>query len=62
MSDVNRWMSAAEAVEHLRLPSLGAIYKLVKRGKLPYTRLGRNIRFDRFALDKLLERASVKAA
>lgn len=49
------WLTAREAVMYLRLPSLGALRNLVYRRKIPFSKLGRNLRFDKRALDRFLE-------
>lgn len=50
-----KWLNAREAVEYLRLPSLGALRNLVYRRKIPFCKLGRNLRFDREGLDRFIE-------
>jgi excisionase family DNA binding protein len=49
------WLTANEAAEYLRLPSVGAIRVLVCKRKIPFHKLGRNLRFKRVELDRLLE-------
>jgi excisionase family DNA binding protein len=49
------WLTAGEAAEYLRLPSVQAVYKRVERGQLPVHRFGRLHRFRRAELDALLE-------
>lgn len=49
------WLTAIEAAEYLRLPSVGAIRVLVCKRKIPFHKLGRNLRFKRIELDRLLE-------
>lgn len=61
METPNRYMTPPETVEHLRLPSLKALYGLVARKQIPYIRLGsRLLRFDRVALECWLARRAVK--
>jgi excisionase family DNA binding protein len=49
------WLTAEEAAEYLRLPSVRALYKRVERGQVPAHRWGRLFRFRRPELDALLE-------
>ena len=51
---LHEWMTAAEAAEHLRLPSVNALYQRVARGQMKALRLGRQMRFRRRDLDALL--------
>jgi excisionase family DNA binding protein len=51
------WMTAAEAAEHLRLPSVAALYQRVARGQIKAHRLGRQMRFRRRDLDALMRAA-----
>ena len=55
-----KWLTAREAVVYLRLPSLGALRNLVYRRQIPFTKLGRNLRFDREGLDRFLESSRTK--
>ena len=48
------WLTADEAVSHLRLPSRKALYQAVRRGRVPVHRLGRSLRFNRAILDQML--------
>ncbi len=53
-----RYLTPRETLDYLKLPSLNALYKQVRRGGIPawcYTRVGRNLRFLRVALDEWLE-------
>lgn len=52
-----KWLNSNEAVIYLRLSSLGALRNLVYRRKIPFVKLGHRLRFDREALDRLLESA-----
>ncbi len=47
------WMTTKEASEYLRL-SPEALRIQVHRGKIPFSKLGRRLRFKREDLDKLL--------
>ena len=55
-----RWLDAHEAVVYLRLPSLGALRNLVYRRQIPFTKLGRSLRFKREELDRHLDLLSVR--
>lgn len=55
-----KWLTSREAVMYLRLPSTGALRNLVYRRKIPFTKLGRSLRFDREALDRFLESSVTK--
>lgn len=49
------WLTTAEAVAYLGLPSRKALYQAVRRGQVPARRLGvRRMRFSRDELDRLL--------
>ena len=54
------WLTAREAVMYLRLPSLGALRNLVYRRKIPYSKLGKLLRFERRALDRFLESSTTQ--
>lgn len=56
------WLTAAEAADYLRLPTVRALYKRVERGQVPAHRLGRQFRFHRRDLDALLGSGPVSAA
>lgn len=60
-TDPPSWLTAAEAAEYLRLPSVRALYKRVERGQLPAHRWGRRFRFRRRDLDALLGSSPVSA-
>lgn len=53
-----RYLSAQDAAIYLGIggdqKARNIIYQWVHRGKLPYTKVGRNLRFDIKALDALL--------
>ena len=53
------WLTAREAVMYLRLPSLGALRNLVYRRKVPFSKLGRLLRFERRGLDRFLESSTM---
>ena len=51
------YLTSVEAVAYLSLPSLKALHARVARGTVPawtYSRIGRSFRFNRAALDELL--------
>lgn len=48
------WLDASSAAAYLALPSVEALYKMVRRGTLAGCRLGRLLRFSQPALDALL--------
>jgi excisionase family DNA binding protein len=50
-------MTAAEAADYLRLPSVAALYQRVARGQIKALRLGRQLRFLRRDLDVLMRAA-----
>jgi excisionase family DNA binding protein len=54
---VREWMTAGEAADYLRLPSVGALYQRVARGQVKPLRLGRQMRFRRRDLDALMRAA-----
>jgi excisionase family DNA binding protein len=49
------WLTASEAAVYLRLPSVGALRVLVFKRRLPFYRMGRNLRFKKAELDRLLD-------
>ena len=49
-----RWFKRAEAAEYLGVTQR-TITSWVKERRIPFTRIGRSVRFDRLALDKQLE-------
>ena len=49
------WLTSSEAAEYLRLPSVGALRVLVFKRQVPFHKLGRNLRFKKCELDRLLE-------
>jgi excisionase family DNA binding protein len=51
------WMTATEAADYLRLPSVNALYQRVARGQVKALRLGRQMRFRRRDLDALMRAA-----
>ena len=48
------WLTATEAAQHLRLPTVNALYQRVARGQMKVLRLGRQMRFRRRDLDALM--------
>jgi excisionase family DNA binding protein len=53
----NDWLTAAEAAQYLRLPTVKALYQRVARGQMKALRLGRQMRFRRRDLDALMRPA-----
>ena len=49
------WLTADEAAEYLRLPSVGMLRVLVCKREIPFHKLGRRLRFKKMDLDRLLE-------
>jgi len=49
------WLTSSEAAFYLRLPSVGALRVLVFKRRLPFYRMGRNLRFKKAELDRLLD-------
>ena len=49
------WLTANEAAQYLRLPSVGALRVLVCKRDVPFHKLGRRLRFKKVELDQLLE-------
>lgn len=45
------WIGPAGAIQHLGLPSLQALYRLIRDHRLPFGRVGRQYRFRRDHLD-----------
>lgn len=52
-----RWISARECASYLSL-HLISVYRLIDKGLIPATRIGRNVRIDLKALEEKLERES----
>lgn len=50
-----KWLNSCETVTYLRLPSLGALRQLVYRRRIPFYKLGRNLRFNKEDLDLFIE-------
>lgn len=48
------YLTSQECVVYLRLPSLGALYRLIREHGLPHGRLGGQHRFDKRQLDAFL--------
>jgi excisionase family DNA binding protein len=55
-----KWLTSREAMAYLRLSSVGSLRNLVYRRKIPFTKLGRSLRFDREALDRFLDSSATK--
>ena len=54
---LGEWLTAAEAANYLRLPSVNALYQRVAHGQIKALRLGRKMRFRRRDLDGLMRAA-----
>ncbi|MGB7220759.1 MAG: helix-turn-helix domain-containing protein [Vicinamibacterales bacterium] len=48
------WITPQEALRHLGLGSLSALYRLLREQRLPYGRMGKRYRFRRADLDQWL--------
>lgn len=48
------WLSPEETRAYLSLPSLDALYKMVRRGTIKGYRLGRLLRFSQSDLDAMI--------
>ena len=57
---MNELMTVDELAQHLRVTKK-TIYRLLKRGEIPATKIGRQWRFDRASIDQWLERKSAGA-
>lgn len=56
-----RYLAPDQVVIYLSLPSLKALYGLVARKQIPYTRVGnRTLRFDRVELELWLSQRTTK--
>ncbi len=53
-----RYMTLREAAAYLSLTEK-ALRRRVERRQIPFTRIGRSVRFDRRALDRLMQREAV---
>lgn len=51
------YLTSAEALIYLRLKSLSALYSHMRENRLPYTRVGRSLRFDKRELDAWMRNA-----
>jgi len=49
------WLTSNEAAQYLRLPSVGALRVLVCKRRVPFHKLGRNLRFKKAELDRMME-------
>lgn len=49
-----RWLNVQQCAEYLSL-SVSAVYNLVHRRKIPFTKLNTRVRFDRLELDRWLK-------
>lgn len=48
------YLDSDEAIAYLKLPSVSALYRLIREYRLPYCRVGRLYRFDRREIDAWL--------
>ena len=48
------WLTPEQAARYLGVPSVRALYQLVRRGRIPVIRLGRSLRFMREHIDAAL--------
>ena len=53
-SSASPWLTAAEAVEYLRLPSLSALHRLTAARAIPHVKQGGRLLFHRVRLDEWL--------
>ena len=49
------WLTSSEAAEYLRLPSVGALRFMVFERKIPFYKMGRNLRFKKSELDRFMD-------
>jgi excisionase family DNA binding protein len=54
-----KWLTAEEAAEYLRLPSVGMVRYLVCERRIPFYKLGRSLRFKASDLDSVIESSRV---
>jgi excisionase family DNA binding protein len=52
-----RWLDVQQCAEYLSL-TVSAVYNLVHRRKIPFSRLNTRLRFDRIELDRWLKQGS----
>ena len=57
----NKWMTPDELSKYLGL-TVKAVYNRVHLQRIPYTKLGASLRFDREAIDEWMKRNSVEPA
>ena len=55
----SQWLTAEEAAEYLRLPSVGMIRYLVCERRIPFYKLGRSLRFKASDLDSVIESSRI---
>jgi excisionase family DNA binding protein len=55
------WLTPAQAIAHLQIGSLSALYRLVREHRLPYGRIGKHYRFRRDHLDRWIEVRGIDA-
>lgn len=55
MSRESPYMTSAEAMVYLRLPSRSSLQRLITEHRLPYGRLGRRLIFDRRQIDSWVQ-------
>lgn len=54
------WLTASEAAQYLGFRTMKAFYSAAERGQVPYSRIGRRLRFNRAGLDRLLDRRAAR--
>lgn len=52
---VSPYMTVEQLVEYLQLGSANAVYRLITEHRLPYGRVGRKYRFNKFHVDQWVE-------
>jgi excisionase family DNA binding protein len=60
-ADAPRYLTLRDAATYLSLTE-GALRHRVERREVPFCRLGRSLRFDRQALDRLMRQSTVDAS
>ena len=61
MKNLNEWLTAAELADYLKM-SRKAVFQMVARRELPFSKLGkRRLRFSKAEIDALFEAGKVEA-
>jgi excisionase family DNA binding protein len=58
---MDRWMTSKEAASYLRV-TLNRLHKLTSNEDIPFSRIGRSLRFDRLDLDAWMRSRRVEAS